>query len=254
MEARGETVQGARAEETLDRLSGDWWIYQLRRGHRYTTDDVICAWTALRSRPDALRILDLGSGTGALGMLVLARLPPEARLVGVEIQPESVALARRSAARNGLESRAEFRRGDLRDPALLGSERFDLVLANPPYLRADRATHSPYAHRRTARLELHGDVFDYCRAAKRCLTDGGIFCFCHAAADPRPELAAAEAGLAVLARREVRFRQDKAPRIAVFRCAERGQRADEPPIEVRRADGTRSEAYVAIRRELCMEA
>ena len=39
------------AETTLDRLTGGWRIYQLRRGHRFSTDDVLTAWTALGALP-----------------------------------------------------------------------------------------------------------------------------------------------------------------------------------------------------------
>lgn len=123
--------------ETLDRLSGDWWIYQLRRGHRYATDDVLTAWTALRARPAARRLLDLGAGVGSIGLMVFRLLPPGARLTSVEVLEESVALARRTVAHNGVADRVDVRLGDLRDPGAIGAapgERFDLITANPPYL------------------------------------------------------------------------------------------------------------------------
>ena len=91
--------------------------------------------------------------------------------------------------------RVEIRPGDLRDPALLADDApYDLVLANPPYLPPGRAKASPDAQRASARLELHGDIFDYCATAARHLAGEGRFCFCHAAADPRPERAIVAAG------------------------------------------------------------
>ena len=59
---------------TLDLLAGDWGIFQLRGGHRYSTDDLPTAWTAARARPSARRLLDLGSGIGSVGLVTLWRL------------------------------------------------------------------------------------------------------------------------------------------------------------------------------------
>lgn len=76
------------------------------------------------------RVLDLGTGTGALLLAVLAERP-EAYGVGVDLCPEAAALAARNAAANGLAGRAGFLCGDWA-AAIAG--RFDLVLSNPPYI------------------------------------------------------------------------------------------------------------------------
>lgn len=76
------------------------------------------------------RVLDLGTGTGALLLAVLAEFP-EATGVGVDVRPGAAALAARNAARNGMAARAAFLAGDW-GTAL--SARFDLVLSNPPYI------------------------------------------------------------------------------------------------------------------------
>jgi tRNA1(Val) A37 N6-methylase TrmN6 len=242
-------------DETLDRLAGQWWVFQLRRGHRYATDDVLVAWAAARARPQARRVLDLGAGVGAVGLMALLRLGPAARLTSVEIQPRSLDLARRTLAINGIQRRVDLRAGDLRDPRLLrGAGPFDLVAANPPYLPRGSALQSPHPQRAAARLELHGDVFDYCRAAARVLAPGGRLCFCHAAGDPRPERAVAAAGLTLLARQEVVFRAGRPPTIALFTCGGAGQRRDPPPLLVRGPDGRRTEAYRRVRREMSIEA
>jgi release factor glutamine methyltransferase len=88
-----------------------------------------------RSRP-LERILDLGTGCGAIA-LALARHLPEAQIVATDICAAALALARRNALRLGCAERIEFRRGDLWS-ALEGAgekpQSFDLVLANPPYI------------------------------------------------------------------------------------------------------------------------
>ena len=141
----------AEAETTNDLLVGDWFIHQLRRGHRFNTDDLLLAWLARRERPDAETVLDLGCGVGSVGLLTLAGLSPDARLVGVEAQAVSAALYRRTLAQNGLEARVTAREGDLRDPATGEAQgRFDLVLANPPYLPESAALRSPNPQRAAA--------------------------------------------------------------------------------------------------------
>ncbi|MGF1449398.1 MAG: peptide chain release factor N(5)-glutamine methyltransferase [Opitutales bacterium] len=85
----------------------------------------------LRSQAPA-NLLDLGTGTGALA-LTLAAAFPEARVVAVDEAAEALDLARENAVANGLEKRVEFRLGHWWYP-LQADERFDLIVANPPYL------------------------------------------------------------------------------------------------------------------------
>lgn len=85
---------------------------------------------ALDGFADGGRVLDLGTGTGALLLAVLAERPA-AWGVGIDRAPEAAGLAARNAAANGLAARAAFLAGDW-DSAIIG--RFDLVLSNPPYI------------------------------------------------------------------------------------------------------------------------
>src|SRR3954465_3448018 len=87
--------------ETLDAISGHFRIFQLRKGHRFSTDDVLAAWYGTSWAPSAGRVLDLGSGIGSVGMIAAWRLPG-ARVVTIEAQDESVRLAKKSAEYNGL--------------------------------------------------------------------------------------------------------------------------------------------------------
>ncbi|HVW82925.1 MAG TPA: peptide chain release factor N(5)-glutamine methyltransferase [Candidatus Paceibacterota bacterium] len=83
------------------------------------------------------RILDLCAGSGAIGCAIL-KMMPEARVSFGEIEPRHEATIRKNIRENGLdESRAEIRIGDLFEP--FAGERFDLILANPPYVPAGRA-------------------------------------------------------------------------------------------------------------------
>src|SRR5262245_24638367 len=97
--------------ESLDAISGHFRLFQLEKGHRFSTDDVLTAWYGTSWCPTARTVLDLGSGIGAVGMIAAWRMPG-ARFVTVEAQTESVRLARKSAAWNGLTERYEIREGD----------------------------------------------------------------------------------------------------------------------------------------------
>lgn len=93
---------------------------------------VEAARDAFAARPAPRRILDLGTGSGAL-LLAALSLWPQAEGVGVERSPEALAIARANAARHAPAARVLA--GDWTQPgwsAALG--RFDLVLANPPYV------------------------------------------------------------------------------------------------------------------------
>jgi release factor glutamine methyltransferase len=83
------------------------------------------------------RILDVGTGSGAILLALLARLP-EARGVGVDLSGEALAFARRNASRLGLEERTDLVRGDL-CAAVRPGPMFDAVVSNPPYVRTGEA-------------------------------------------------------------------------------------------------------------------
>lgn len=82
---------------------------------------------------DALSILDLGTGTGCLLLAALSEYS-QATGWGVDISEGAVRLARHNARRNGLDKRASFTVGSWADGI---TERFDVILSNPPYIEHD---------------------------------------------------------------------------------------------------------------------
>ena len=76
------------------------------------------------------RVLDLGTGSGALLLAALDQWPQSSG-IGVDQSSEAIAIAQRNADRLGLADRAELRVGNWGDGI---DERFDLILCNPPYV------------------------------------------------------------------------------------------------------------------------
>jgi len=164
-------------DETLDRLTSRLNIIQKRRGHRAASDDTLLAWAAARTRPDAVRVLDLGSGKGTVAMLLLQRLP-SCRVIGLEALEVSHELANRNARLNSLRDRWNPRFGDLRDPCILaGESRFDLITGAPPFMPVGSGVMPEDPQRAAGRFELRGGVRDYAEAAVRYLAKGGKVVF-----------------------------------------------------------------------------
>lgn len=127
----------------------------------------------------SLRVLDLGVGSGAILLAILAERPGAVGL-GVDVSEEALAVARENAANLGLASRTALMRGDWAFG--LESESFDVVASNPPYIRSDEiAGLEPEVRNHEPRMALDGgaDGLDAYRALApqilRVLRPGGLF-------------------------------------------------------------------------------
>ena len=101
-------------------------------------DSEVLVEQAITARPGARRVLDCGTGSGALLLAVLHELP-EATGVGIDRSPAALAVARANAGAL-VGSRATMIERDWSQPGWAGDlGRFDLVLANPPYVENDAA-------------------------------------------------------------------------------------------------------------------
>lgn len=244
--------------ETLDAISGHFRIFQLRDGHRFSTDDILTAWYGTSWCPTARIALDLGSGIGTVGMIAAWRLQGT-RFITIEAQDQSVALARKSARYNGLTDRYEIRCGDFRDPALLrAEERFDLITGSPPYFPPGAGVESEHPQKLACRFELRGSVADYCAVAGRHLAPGGVLAcvFPNEASQMERVLQGAQAaGLVIVRRRPVIFREGEHPMLSLFLFVKEkdlparfcGRIWVEPALVVRTAGGEIHPEYSAVK-------
>jgi ribosomal protein L3 glutamine methyltransferase len=122
-------------------------------------------------------ILDLCTGSGCLAILAALRFP-EAMVDAADISPDALGVARRNVAEYGLEGRVRLVQSDLYDA--LDGRRYDLIISNPPYVKASAMRRLPAEYRREPTLALASgaDGLDHTRAilagARRHLAPGGL--------------------------------------------------------------------------------
>ncbi|HET7365032.1 MAG TPA: 50S ribosomal protein L3 N(5)-glutamine methyltransferase [Burkholderiales bacterium] len=105
------------------------------------------------ARRNLQRVLDLCTGSGCLAILA-ARAYPAAQVDAVDISPAALAVARKNVARYRLGRRVHLHRSDLF--TALGAARYDLIVANPPYVSAPAMAALPAEYRHEPRMALAG--------------------------------------------------------------------------------------------------
>ena len=199
------------AGEPVSRILGwrDFWSLRFRVTEatldpRPDTETLIEAAVDLLAarKSEALRLVDFGTGTGAILAALLTEFP-QATGIGVDLSADAAEVARENLSRLGLAARARVAIGDW-DEGLDGL--FDLVASNPPYIpSADIAGLAPEVRGHDPRLALDGgaDGLDAYRrlaaVAARRLAPGGLALF-EVGAGQAGAVAAllGEAGLAAL--------------------------------------------------------
>jgi release factor glutamine methyltransferase len=107
---------------------------------RPETEHLIEKCLALANEAPAPRILDIGSGSGAIAISLAVHLP-NALVTAIDISGPALAVARDNAERNQVVDRIRFLQGDLLAP--VAGEKFDVIVSNPPYVPAsDRGSFS----------------------------------------------------------------------------------------------------------------
>jgi len=248
-----------REELTCDALTREFVMFQRRRGHRHSTDDLLTAWYATVHLPPrgGPRLLDLGSGIGSIGLAVLwfaRQRGAGAKLTAIEAQAISFRLLEENVAVNGAGADVTAILGDLRDTSLMPeATTFDLITGSPPYFDVKAGILSSDSQRAHARFELRGDVRDYAIAAARLLAPGGRFVLCFPTVQRRrAEDACAAAGLAKVSACDVVPKQGARALftlLAYARSAELDERAcvREDVLVVRDGGGVQTAALMAAR-------
>jgi len=129
----------------------------------------------------ALRVLDLCTGSGAIAVSLAAERS-SIRVDATDISAEALAVARRNAQRHGVADRVSFHEGNL-FAALSGQQGYDLIVANPPYVRANELPQLAPELRHEPSLALIAgadglDVLDrLCAEVPRWIAPSGVILF-----------------------------------------------------------------------------
>ena len=133
-----ELVRRRGRREPLAYLLGSWSFYGLDLAcdsralvPRPETEVLVERCLALLAGVEAPRIVDVGTGTGAIALALASRLPAAA-VSAIDVSPGALALAAENAAANDLAERVELLEGDLLAP--VAGRELDLVASNPPYV------------------------------------------------------------------------------------------------------------------------
>ncbi|MGI6519185.1 MAG: tRNA1(Val) (adenine(37)-N6)-methyltransferase [Bacillota bacterium] len=152
-------------------------IIQNPAGFRFSMDAVLLSEFATVRRRD--RVVDLGTGTGVIPLLVWARRQP-VEIVGIEILEEMADMASRSVRINDLSDKIRIVHGDLRDALdVFGAGSFDVALSNPPYIRVDQGTLSPEDHLSVAKHEVSCTLHDVVNVAAGLVKPRGRVAMVH---------------------------------------------------------------------------
>ena len=176
-------------ERAVDLQRSNLWIIQDPGRFCFGVDAVLLsAFCEIRAGE---RCLDMGTGTGILPLLLSAKTDA-AELVGLEIQPESADMARRSVEMNIaiqeeaaattriVAGRVRIEQGDLKEAsALFGRSRFDVVTCNPPYMIGGHGIVNPADAKAIARHEVLCTLDDVAREAAAVLVPGGRLYMVH---------------------------------------------------------------------------
>jgi ribosomal protein L3 glutamine methyltransferase len=134
----------------------------------------------LRDPGRVRRVLDLCTGSGCLAILAARRFP-RAIIDAVDLSPDALALARKNVSQHRLQKRIRLLRGDLFAP--VKGARYDLIIANPPYVDAAGMKRLPPECRHEPRLAFAGGadglaivrrILD--RAGRHLTDEGGVLC------------------------------------------------------------------------------
>ena len=133
------------------------------------------------SRDQALRIVDVGCGSGVLA-ITLAKAFPHAQVVALDISQDALDLTAENATLNGVRDRVHPVRSDLLGALIQKGSRADLIVSNPPYIgERERSLMSPGVERYEPTLALFAgddgfDVIDrLLPQIPQVLANGGLF-------------------------------------------------------------------------------
>ena len=167
-----ETVE--HRTETLNSLfDGRLICYQYENGYRFSIDSVLVSHFIVPRKNE--KVLDLGSGCGVIGLILLHRHAEKPiSVTGIEKQTDLVKICRKNIVTNNLEKKFGIIEGDVSNiKHFIQAEAFSLVISNPPFYVKHSGRLSKNTESMTARHQDDATLNRFVRAAAYCLKNRG---------------------------------------------------------------------------------
>lgn len=191
-------------------------VWQDTDSYCFSSDSVVLANTV--KAPAGAVVADFGTGCGVIALLVAAK-NDVSKIYAIEKQRGLYDLTCENVAFNRMEDRIEPMLADIADaPRLIGREKLDVVVCNPPYFRAGSGD-TRGGESRAARHESGCDLFGIVSSAAKTLKFGGSLFMVHRTERLAEVICAAtECGMQAKELTLVRAKADKEPETFVIRC------------------------------------
>ena len=239
-----------------DTLKNGYKIIQDTKRFQFGIDAVLLADFAAREVKPGDSVIDLGTGTGIIPLLMAGRWKstegafdtplrgtqaPQVTFTGLEVQEASAEMAAQSVALNGLESRIKIVNGDLKNVGeLFARHSFNVVTCNPPYMIDEHGRGNALDAKTIARHEVLCTLEDVVAAADSLLATHGRFFMIHRPFR-LPEIFSAleKHNMEMKRMRLIHPFADKEPNMVLIEARKNAKRrlTIEPPLVVRNDDG-----------------
>lgn len=156
-------------------------IIQNKDGFCFGIDSILLTDFASKIK-DESKVIDLGTGTGIIGILLCAKTKLS-KIIGVEVQKEVYEMAKRSIKLNHLEDKFEIINENVKNlQNKLEMGTFDVVVTNPPYKKEGTGITNENEKKLISRHEITATLEDFIKASNELLKDKGSLYMVH-----RPE-------------------------------------------------------------------
>ncbi len=147
-------------------------IIQNTEWFRFGIDSVLLTEFA-RDIKDGKKIVDLGTGTGIISILLSKKVNPS-KIIGVEVQEDVYKMAKKSIALNNLEDVLEIINSDIKD-LKLEKNFYDVVVTNPPYKKLGTGINADNEKQQISRFETTASLDDWIKTASGLINSKGSF-------------------------------------------------------------------------------
>ena len=223
-----------------DTLKNGYKILQDSERFQFGIDAVLLADYASKSLKEKESVIDLGTGTGIIPLLMVNKCKTAA-FTGLEVQKESADMAARSVAMNELEGRIQIVHGDLKEAgSLFPRHSFNVVTCNPPYMIDAHGRNNEQDALTIARHEVLCTLEDVVIAADYLLASHGSFFMIHRPFRLPEIFSSLEKHKMEMKRMRLIYPfADKEPNMVLIEARKNAKRrlTIEPPLIVRNDDG-----------------